>query len=188
MYVPDNDPPKYKPDTSPMDPRAKLVFFVVLPILFFLLIGSVYVGVAQGGYESNSFFEPVQKFATDFKKSFRDTFNTEGKFPREAPKLPSGFKDITPSATEPTVTAAPTKVPSATPAPAVRITSVPQQRDTETEYQYVEPTAYVFPTYPPGSLGSKEWKEEFDRKYEETKKQIEESRKKMCESNPDFCN
>jgi hypothetical protein len=63
-----------------------------------------------------------------------------------------------------------------------------------------KPTAFHY-NYPklstpaPGEPGSKEWYEEFERKWQEAKKQIEEQEKrvkeaneKFCQENPDLCN
>ena len=54
---------------------------------------------------------------------------------------------------------------------------------------------YVYPTIVPGAPGSKEWDEEFWKKWNENsakndamQKEVEESQKKFCEENPNLCN
>lgn len=44
------------------------------------------------------------------------------------------------------------------------------------------------PTPVPGSIGSKEWQEEFDRKQAEMQKAFEEQKRKVCEQSPSLCN
>ena len=59
---------------------------------------------------------------------------------------------------------------------------------------YPDPTM-TSPTIIPGSPGSKEWNEEFWRKWDEMKRQneeaqkkVEEAQKKFCQDNPTLCN
>lgn len=60
-------------------------------------------------------------------------------------------------------------------------------------YKYVYPT-YVYPTIKPGDPGSKEWNDEFWKKWEEmsksnadAQKAVEEAQKVFCQENPDLC-
>lgn len=95
------------------------------------------------------------------------------------------------------------KAPSPTPVPLeVYLTPTPtptplpktQQPPPQIYYEYKSPQ-YSYPTPVPGRPGSKEWEEEFWRKWDEMGKQIEqknkeveESQKKFCEQNPTLCN
>lgn len=81
----------------------------------------------------------------------------------------------------------PTQKPTETPVPSVAPTK------TQNIY-YVYPTATPYPTIVPGQPGSKEWEEEFQKKWNEMstknsqmQQQVEDSQKKFCQEHADLC-
>lgn len=81
-----------------------------------------------------------------------------------------------------------TPTPTQTPIPKT------QQSPPQIYYEY-KPPQYSYPTPVPGRPGSKEWEEEFWRKWdemgkknEESQRRVEESQKKFCQENPNLCN
>lgn len=149
--------------------RAAVIFSSLILLIIVAATVAVYSGVKSGEIQRR-FLQPLERKIAEIWKVLTEPPK------RENLLLPS------PS----------TATPSAT--------TTPPRFYQHYEYK-VEPTViYRYPTYSyptpiPGRPGSKEWDEEFWKKWDETgkrnaemQKQVEENQKKFCEQNADLCN
>lgn len=161
------------------------------PIIAFVI--SLMCGLLYAEYESkmvSKYFNNSQNMIGGWMKEAGKTLAVPTKPPIKN-NFQSGF-EITPRPTKDS-------------APKIAITnSVNSRSDTTTNIEIIGPTLAIkynydyssnFPTIKPGDPGSKEWSEEFWKKFEEmgrqnaaSQKAVEEAQRQFCAQNPDLCN
>jgi hypothetical protein len=160
-------------------PKPLIAFFIAL------ICGALYA--EYDNHTISKQFNGSKYIVEGWKQSIQKAFQTEKPKPTQD-TFSSGF-DVTPQPTIPkTIVTVTTK------------TQINYQKNTNAvaptiaiQYKYVYPT-YSFPTAKPGEPGSKEWEEEFQRKWDEmtksnaeAQKRVEEAQRQFCEQNPDLC-
>ncbi|GEM_PF-6022231 len=145
--------------------RSRFIFLLLLLLLLTSISGTVAFGLESG---------ELPKKAAQIKKGWQELAKTFEPLPTPTPIKLKTFP-------APTITTTPT--PTLAPKP-------------KTIYYYQPyPTSTPFPTIIPGRPGSKEWEEEFWRKWDEMgkhnaemQKKVEDSQKAFCEKNASLCN
>lgn len=118
--------------------RGRIIFFVLFSLCIALFISALYTGLESGELQKK--ITSVGKKWADFQKSLETK-------PLPTPMTLPHYQLPTETEQEPT--------PTDIPAPKQQINY----------YYYTYPTSKPYPTIVPGQPGSKEWEEEFQRKW-----------------------
>lgn len=117
--------------------RSRIIFLGLFVLCIASFTGSLYAGLESG---------EIQKKISETQKQWRD-------FQKSLEPLPTPIPVI--------IQAYPTPTEEPTP------TDIPTQKQQTNYYYYTYPTSKPYPTAIPGRPGSKEWEDEFWRKWDE---------------------
>lgn len=115
--------------------RGRVIFLVLFGLCIVSFTSALYIGLESGEIQQK--ISKTQKQWADFQKSLES-------LPTPTPIFIERY---------PTPTSEPTP------------TDIPPQKQQTNYYYYTYPTSKPYPTIVPGQLGSKEWEEEFQRKW-----------------------
>ncbi|MEO6508781.1 MAG: hypothetical protein ABIO02_02410 [Patescibacteria group bacterium] len=167
--------------------RGSILYIAVLVLVILVSSFSVVAGW-KGSIMHTDFSAPFKKIVAKLDElttstSATKSTNADSVYKNEFKSSASGQTQISTSEAKISfkvvVTIAPVSRPTAVVIPTV---------------EFITPTN-TFPTIEPGAPGSKEWDEEFWRKWDEISKhnkemeqQVDESHRQFCEQHPSFCN
>lgn len=165
--------------------RARIAFLGLIILLLLSSSTSLYAGFT-GGEINKKIIAPYKKFNQSLSDYFKKILSEEDK---SSPKPPINNFTIINSTSEAKIIIDDKVYQSP------KTTAVPKKtQEYKQVIEFVYPT-YIIPTAVPGQPGSKEWDEEFRKKWDEMskknaemQKQVEESQKKFCQDNPNLCN